>query len=64
MNKFKVFKVCQEQQKRKALTKEHNRLNKWFIKLKEKFKLLQAVEVFFFSFTISFKFPKCMKFYR
>lgn len=44
----KCSKCVRSSKKRKALRKEHNRLKKRFIKLQEKFKLLQAVEVFFF----------------
>ena len=58
----KCTRCVQNRKKRQALRKEHNRLKKRFIKLQENFKLLQAVEVIF-SFTISFKFLKYMKFY-
>ena len=46
----KCTRCAKNRKKRKALTKEHNRLKKRFIKLQENFKLLQAaaVEVNFF----------------
>ena len=45
---LKCTRCVKHRKKNKALTKQHNRLKKRFIKLHEKFKLLQACEVVFF----------------
>ena len=47
----KCTRCAKHRKKRKALTKQHNRLKKRFIKLQEKFKLLQACEVTFFTYS-------------
>lgn len=57
----KCTRCVKHRKKRKALTKQHNRLKKRFIKLQEKFKLLQACEVIFIY--SKFQFLKCMKYF-
>ena len=54
--RLKYTRCVKHRKKNKALTKQHNRLKKRFIKLNETFKLLQACEVIFFSFTTRFNF--------
>ena len=54
--RLKCTRCVKHRKKNKALTKQHNRLKKRFIKLNEKFKLLQACGVIFFSFTTRFNF--------
>ena len=44
----KCTRCVKHRKKSKALTKQHNRLKKRFIKLHKKFKLLEACEVIFF----------------
>ena len=46
--RLKCTRCVKHRKKNKTLTKQHNRLKKRFIKLNEKFKLLQACEVIFF----------------
>ena len=58
----KCTRCVKHRKKRKALTKQHNRLKKRFIKLQEKFKLLQACEVIFIC--SKFQFLKCIKYFN